>query len=108
MIVRFNAVADSDGDPRLMPRIPVAIRHELVPYADHPVALHERVLLLALLEEHDSLPVAGCLHVLRASSNPVAVLAALILKGVIVADFEAGPLDPSTRISRAPAVGGRS
>jgi hypothetical protein len=101
MVLRFNAVAESDSDPWPTPRIPVAVRHELLPYADHPVALHERVLLLACLDEHGSISVAGCLHVLRSSSNPVAVLAALILKGVIVADLEAGPLEPRTRIRRA-------
>jgi hypothetical protein len=86
----------------------VAVRHEFLPYADHPVALHERVLLLACLDEHGCMPVVGCLHVLRGSSNPVAVLAALILKGIIIADLDAGPLDPWTRISRAPTTGGRS
>jgi hypothetical protein len=108
MVMRSPAVAGSDGDPWALSEIPHEARHELLPYTDYPVFLHERVLLLASLDEHDSLPVTGCLHVLRASSNPVAVLAALILKGVIVADLEAGPLDPSTRISRAPTVGERS
>lgn len=103
MQIRLPAVADRDGDPWSMPAIPQESRHELLPYADHPIALHERVLLLACLDEYGSLPVAGCLHVLRGSDNPIAVIAALILKGVIAADFEAGPLDPWTRIRRAEA-----
>jgi hypothetical protein len=101
MQICLPAVADRDGDPWFMPAIPQESRHELLPYADHPVALHERVLLLACLDEYGSLPVAGCLHVLRGSDNSIAVLAALILKGVIAADLEAGPLDPSTRVRRA-------
>lgn len=94
------AVAGRDGEPWPLPNCQEA-RDELLPYADHPVALHERVLLLACLDEYGSLPVTGCLHVLRESAQPVAVLAALIVKGVIVADLDAGPLDPWTRIRRA-------
>ncbi len=79
----------------------MAVRLELLPYADHPVALHERVLLLAYLDEHGSISVAGCRHVLRSNSNPVGVTAALVLKSVIVADLGTGLLEPRTRIRRA-------
>jgi len=95
------AVAGRDGDPWTLSAIPDDARHELLPYAAYPVALHERVLLLACLDEYGSLPVTGCLHVLRDSDNAVAVLAALILKGIVIADLDAGPLDPWTRIRRA-------
>jgi hypothetical protein len=99
--MRSPAVAVSDGDPWALPKIPLEARHELLPFTDYPVSLHERLALLACLNEYGSLPASACLHVLPESPHPVAVLAALILRGVLTADLAAGRLNPETRIRRA-------
>lgn len=73
---------------------------ELLAYASYPVTMQERLLLLSCLDEHGSLPLVACLHILRRSRDPIASIAALILRNVVSADLDSGLLDPGTRIRR--------
>lgn len=103
MLIRVDAVAASDRNPSPAPRIPITDYHELLRYADHPVALPDRLILLSCLDEHGSLTLSNCLYVLRNSSSPVAILAALLARGVLIAEPDNGSLEPNTRIRRTEA-----
>jgi hypothetical protein len=73
---------------------------ELLVYASHPIPLPERLLLLACLDEYQSLPFSACMHVIRASPNPVGVIAAMALRRFVEIDLDQGRIGPETRVSR--------
>jgi hypothetical protein len=73
---------------------------DLLAYASHPIPLRERLLLLSCLDEHQALPLSICMQVIRASGNPIGVIAAMAMHRFIEIDIDEGRIGPETRVSR--------
>lgn len=72
---------------------------DLLRYNNHKVSLGDRVRLLAALDENGSLSFGECMQVIR-ESQPVAVLASLILQSIIEVDLDEALIGPETRVTR--------
>lgn len=72
---------------------------DLLRYARFLPMLADRIRLLATLDEHGSLPVSDCLQVIT-SRDPVAVLASLILAGLLEVELDMELIGPETVVRR--------
>jgi len=72
---------------------------DLLRYADYTIPLGDRVRLLAALDEHSSLTVAECMSSFR-EGNPMAILAAMILRGFLDVELDENLIGPETTIRR--------
>lgn len=73
---------------------------DLLTYASSPIPLRERLLLLTCLDEHRTLPLCVCMHVIRDNPDPIGILAAMALHRFIEIDLDDGHIGPETRVSR--------
>jgi hypothetical protein len=85
-------------EPNLRCRLENA--RDLLAYALHPVSLRERVLLLACLDEHETLPLSVCLQIIGNSHDPIGTIGAMVLRRFIDIDLDRGRIGPETRVSR--------
>jgi hypothetical protein len=73
---------------------------DLLAYAWHPIPLRERLLLLACLDEHETLPLSACMQIIRSCHNPIGTIAAMALHRFIEIDLETARIGPETRVTR--------
>lgn len=73
---------------------------DLLRYSSLAVSLGDRVRLLALLDEHESMPLAVCMQSVRDGRDAIGVIAALALRRFIEIDLDDARIGPETRVSR--------
>jgi len=73
---------------------------DLLRYAGFRAPLGDRVRLLALIDEYGPMPLAHCMQVVRTGTDPIAVIAALVLRRFLEIDLDEARIGPDTRVAR--------
>lgn len=73
---------------------------DLLRYANFHAPLGDRVRLLALMDEYGPMPLANCMQVVRTGADPIAVIAALVLRRFLELDLDEARIGPDTRLAR--------
>lgn len=73
---------------------------DLLRYANFRAPLGDRVRLLALIDEYGPMPLAHCMQIVRTGTDPIAVIAALVLRRFLELDLDEARIGPDTRVAR--------
>lgn len=73
---------------------------DLLRYASFRAPLGDRVRLLAVIDDNGPLPLAHCMQIVRMGTDPIAVIASLILRRFLSVDLDEARIGPDTRVFR--------